>query len=231
MDTLLRPGLVGPERQPRYLTDNIIGRLDCLRTIKGSDTVLCMSLKDWPYSVMAESHRGDIGVVACRFAAVPPVPGAATCPFAAFPPTPGRDARLIGSEFQEVERGGIKPLRLHHPGGRDSGLKKLVRHKQTQRLFVAARRQAGMGEMNMGERFLALGPAFAGAPKLGDNASLDWALIGRLEQRGSSSSVSLRPPRPSRVIFAKTVPAPSVSPSPAISMRGRRRSTRSSHFL
>jgi hypothetical protein len=60
---------------------------------------------------------------------------------------------------------GIHSLRL---GGRYSGLKKLVRHKQTQRLFVAARRQAGMGEMNMGERFLPFGPAFTAAPKLGE---------------------------------------------------------------
>ncbi|MGH6812163.1 MAG: hypothetical protein ACREDM_07385 [Methylocella sp.] len=49
-------------------------------------------------------------------------------------------------------------------------------------LFVA-RRQAGMGEMYMGEGLVALGPPLAGSPKLGDNEILHRPLIGRREKR------------------------------------------------
>ncbi|MGA7386267.1 MAG: hypothetical protein WBW81_16685 [Methylocella sp.] len=95
-----------------------------------------------------------MGVVACRFAAFLPIPGAATCPFAAFPATSGRDARLIGIVFQEREWRGIKTLRLHQRPRRDPGFDEFVRYEQPQRLHFAAGRQTCVSEMDMGERIL-----------------------------------------------------------------------------
>jgi len=48
-------------------------------------------------------------------------------------------------------------LRVDMPPKRE----KLVRHEETQRLLFLAERQAGIGQTNMGERFLAFGPALA----------------------------------------------------------------------
>jgi hypothetical protein len=130
-----------------------------------------------------ESYRSDIGVVACRPAVFPPIPGVAACPFAAFPATPGRNTRLIRIEFQEGERRWIKPLRFHQHPGCNASFDEFVRHEETQRPIRAAGQQAGVGQMNMGEGFLALGPALAGAPELCDNASLHRLLISRRKQR------------------------------------------------
>jgi hypothetical protein len=118
-------------------------------------------------SAATESYWSDIGV--------------ARCPFAAFPATPARDARLIGIKSQKSKRGGIKPLCLHQPGGRDR-FKKLVRHEETQRPFFIAGRQIRMGEMNMGERPFARVPKFARPPELGEDIRLDGLLVGRREQ-------------------------------------------------
>jgi hypothetical protein len=62
-----------------------------------------------------------------------------------------------------------------------------------------------MGEMNMGERLVAFGPALAGAPELGEwrGTSLHRSAISRREQRQGarpSSSARLGRPRSSRAI-------------------------------
>ncbi len=55
--------------------------------------------------------------------------GAAVRPFAALARVPSRNAQLIGVE--DLQKSGIKSLRLHQCGGRDH-FEKRVRHKQAQ---------------------------------------------------------------------------------------------------
>jgi hypothetical protein len=60
----------------------------------------------------------------------------------------------IASGPAGFRRRGIKTLRLHQRLWCNAGLDELVRHEQAQGPRFAARRQAGMGEMNKGERRL-----------------------------------------------------------------------------
>jgi hypothetical protein len=93
--------------------------------------------------------------------------------------------------FQQCERRGIKTLRLHQRPRRDPSFDEFVRHEQPQGLIRAAGRHAGVGEMNMGERFLVLGPALAGAPNLGEPRDASYFSSAA----GASSSVHI-PPNP-----------------------------------
>jgi hypothetical protein len=55
-------------------------------------------------------------------------------------------------------------LRLHQGRRRDAGFDELVRHADAQGPFFVARRQAGVGEMNMGECLVTFGSNIADAP-------------------------------------------------------------------
>ncbi|MGH6811205.1 MAG: hypothetical protein ACREDM_02310 [Methylocella sp.] len=83
-------------------------------------------------------------------------------------------------------------MRLHQGRRRDPGFDEFVRDEEAQCLIQAARRQADMGEMNMGEGLVAFGPVLAGAPVLGENASLHRLLIGCREQCHGARLVARR---------------------------------------
>jgi hypothetical protein len=75
------------------------------------------------------------------------------------------------------------------PEDSGAGFDDFVRREKTQGLIRAARRQAGLGQMNMRKRLLVFGPARAGPPQLGDNASLHRPVINRREQRQGAQLV------------------------------------------
>lgn len=87
-------------------------------------------------------------------------------------PAGARDSAGLKLAFNMSSGAGSKPCAFIKATGGGPGLKMLVRHEQPQGLRFLVERQAGMGQMNMGEHFLACGPALAGAPELGENASL-----------------------------------------------------------
>ena len=72
--------------------------------------------------------------------------------------------------FSRSSGAGSNPCAFINSAGVTPGLKKLVRHEDTQRLHLAAARQAGVGQMNMGERL----PRFV--PKLRRPARRPWPM-------------------------------------------------------
>jgi hypothetical protein len=61
--------------------------------------------------------------------------------------------RRIEIGIQQSERRGVKLLRLHLRLRCNAIFDEFVRHEQPQGLLFSARRQAGMGQIKMGERF------------------------------------------------------------------------------
>ncbi|MGH6813654.1 MAG: hypothetical protein ACREDM_15375 [Methylocella sp.] len=83
-------------------------------------------------------------------------------------------------------------MRLHQGRRRGLGFDEFVRNVKARRPFFAARREAGMGVMNMAKRLFAFVPALASAPKLGENIRPDLPLIGRREKRHEALLVAKR---------------------------------------
>ena len=105
--------------------------------------------------------------------------------------------------FNKASGAGSKPCAFIKAAGVTPASMWFLRHEQPQRQFFITSRQICMGEMDMGERFLALVPKLAGAPKLGEDVKLDGLLISRGEQRQRARLVVEGKARAALFVFRK----------------------------